>query len=252
MNKSGIYEIKNIINNNIYIGSLANLNKRKYSHFIELSKNKHGNLHLQNAYNKYGGENFIFEVLEYVEDKNELIKIEQYYIDWLEPQYNICKIAGSNLGRKNSEQSKIKMLNSAKNKPKMSEKTKKKISENSAKYWLGKKIPKEFCKNMSEAHKGKPLSDETKRKLSESHKGKNIGTNNPMYGGNFSEDHKRKISENHARFQSKLTTEQVIEIRRLFKLKIDSVDIAKQFNVSYSIIYNIRINKTYQHVPLKD
>lgn len=34
---------------------------------------------------------------------------EQYYIDLFKPEYNICKIAGSTLGYKHLEATKIKM-----------------------------------------------------------------------------------------------------------------------------------------------
>jgi len=37
---------------------------------------------------------------------DEILKIEQYYIDNLKPSYNILKIAGSSLGLKYSEETK--------------------------------------------------------------------------------------------------------------------------------------------------
>jgi excinuclease UvrABC nuclease subunit len=45
--KSGIYCIKNIINDKMYIGSAVNLKTRRYEHFHFLTKNKHHNRHLQ-------------------------------------------------------------------------------------------------------------------------------------------------------------------------------------------------------------
>ena len=68
--KTGIYNIRNIINNNIYIGSASNLKNRWNVHKHKLSNNKHVNIHLQRAFNKYGSENFIFEVIEYVDKYN--------------------------------------------------------------------------------------------------------------------------------------------------------------------------------------
>jgi hypothetical protein len=38
---------------------------------------------LQNAWNKYGEDNFYFSVLELVPDKDKLIEREQYWIDKL-------------------------------------------------------------------------------------------------------------------------------------------------------------------------
>ena len=63
-NKSGIYQIRNLVNNKIYVGSSNNLYRRKtYEHFRELRLNKHHNKYLQNSYNCHGEENFVFEVI---------------------------------------------------------------------------------------------------------------------------------------------------------------------------------------------
>lgn len=112
--QSGIYKITNIINGKIYVGSAVNLITRQINHFSNLRKCKHCNILLQRAFNKYGEENFIFEILEEVKDKTKLLEREQYYLDLLGPKYNICKIAGSALGRKWTEQSRIKLSNSKK------------------------------------------------------------------------------------------------------------------------------------------
>ena len=93
--KSGIYQIRNLVNGKIYVGSSINLRKRMKDHFRDLRNNRHANQHLQKAYNKYGLDKFVFEVLEYVE-KDVLLKREQYYIDTLNvvnEGYNICPIA---------------------------------------------------------------------------------------------------------------------------------------------------------------
>ena len=58
------YKIKNRINHNKYIGITTNPTVRKNRHFNYLRKNKHFNPHLQSAFNKYGEENFYFEILE--------------------------------------------------------------------------------------------------------------------------------------------------------------------------------------------
>ena len=54
------------------MGSSSNLKVRKHAHFNTLQNGKHGNTHLQRAYNKYGKENFKWEILEFIiksEDK---------------------------------------------------------------------------------------------------------------------------------------------------------------------------------------
>lgn len=93
-----IYKITNILDGKFYIGSTANFKQRKSQHFTELRCNRHGNPRLQNAFNKYGEENFIIEILEEVDGQNSLIPREQFYIDSLKPFYNIRKIADRNTG----------------------------------------------------------------------------------------------------------------------------------------------------------
>lgn len=77
---SGIYQIRNIINNKVYIGSAFILYDRFRSHKSSLNSNKHNNNHLQKSYNKYGSESFTFEVLEVLDNIDNIYKIEQDYI----------------------------------------------------------------------------------------------------------------------------------------------------------------------------
>ena len=129
-NRSGIYAIVNLKNEKFYIGSAVKLNRRKREHLSLLHNGKHGNRHLQNTYDKWGEEVFIFRVIAYVEDKNLLVDIEDQWIKKYKPSgvlYNIREEANSNLGIKLSEESK---------------------------------------KKISKIHKGKIVSDETKKKMS--------------------------------------------------------------------------------------
>lgn len=102
--ESGIYKITNTINDNIYIGSAVNLRARQHVHMCDFRKNKHSNIYMQRVFNKYGNI-FEFDVLLTC-PKSELIRIEQYFINNYQPQYNILKTAGSTLGFKRSEESK--------------------------------------------------------------------------------------------------------------------------------------------------
>lgn len=88
-----IYQIRNILNNKIYIGSTKNLRKRKIRHLRDLNKSCHHCIYLQRAYNKYGVENFVFEVLEEC-DNNDLFTKEKEWIDKLKPEYNIGAVGG--------------------------------------------------------------------------------------------------------------------------------------------------------------
>lgn len=98
MTISGIYKITNIKNNKIYIGSSKNINRRWNEHKRCLKNNDHHSGHLQNAWNKYGEENFKFEILEIVSNEDELKNIEQKWLDETqcykkEIGYNISKNA---------------------------------------------------------------------------------------------------------------------------------------------------------------
>jgi len=93
-----------------------------------------GNSGIYSAILKYGHSNFSLDILEYCKP-DLLIKREQYYIDLLEPEYNILKIAGSTLGFRHSEATKVQMSinNTGVNNPlfgkKHSYETRKKIGE---------------------------------------------------------------------------------------------------------------------------
>jgi hypothetical protein len=87
--KSGIYRIFNTETNKSYIGSSKNIYNRLHKHKYELMKNKHYNEYLQNAYNK-SSDLFDFEVLEFCSEEDLFIR-EQFYIDKINPEYNICK-----------------------------------------------------------------------------------------------------------------------------------------------------------------
>lgn len=80
--------------NKFYIGSTkTSLDKRLNVHLHYLKNNKHTNKRLQGAYNKYGFFNvFILEEFEYLNNEDVITK-EQYYLDTLNPEYNVCKKA---------------------------------------------------------------------------------------------------------------------------------------------------------------
>jgi group I intron endonuclease len=117
----GVYSIKNLINNKVYVGRTSNLKERKYGHFQKLKTNKHPNKKLQYAFNKYGDTNFIFEVLSYC-SREESCDKEIWWItelDAIKNGYNVTK-GGNGIVE-------------------FTEFTKRKLSKNNARTWLGKK-----------------------------------------------------------------------------------------------------------------
>jgi group I intron endonuclease len=104
-----IYKITNEVTKDFYIGSAINFKNRKWSHICSLKKNKHKNQFIQNSWNKYGEDVFIFEIIETVDKKENLIVREQYWIDKLQPTFNFAKKAGSPLGVKHTNKSRKNM-----------------------------------------------------------------------------------------------------------------------------------------------
>lgn len=101
---SSIYQIQsNIKPERVYIGSAVNIQQRWKNHLKLLKGGCHHSIKLQNHFNKYGEQDLWFTVLEDC-FKDLLIRREQYYIDILNPWFNIYKTAGSPLGTKRSEE----------------------------------------------------------------------------------------------------------------------------------------------------
>lgn len=103
----GIYIIKNIIDDKVYIGRSKDINSRISSHKCNLKKNNHINKHLQNAWNKYGESSFTFEVLEIcktIEDTyhREVFYIEQYDSANRDKGYNLS-LGGEGAGEWSKE-----------------------------------------------------------------------------------------------------------------------------------------------------
>lgn len=103
----GIYKITNTVNNKIYIGRSAEMEVRWKCHRSKLVNSKHVNPHLQNAWNKYGGCAFVFEVIEIVAQIDNLQSREHYYIETMKPAYNkASSMRGANVGKQCSEHTK--------------------------------------------------------------------------------------------------------------------------------------------------
>jgi group I intron endonuclease len=94
------------------------------------------------AISKYGLDNFTLEILEYC-SKDATIEREQFYLDKLQPEYNLLKKAGSAFGFKHSLLSRKRMSEAA----------------------LGRFVSQEARLNRSEALSGRSLSESTKEKI---------------------------------------------------------------------------------------
>ena len=168
----GIYKIINVVNNKFYVGSAVDLKRRKTRHFSELRNNKHSNGRLQNSWNKYGEQAFVFVVVEELSEAANLLAAENV---WLKEHvgkdycYNLGvdatapmmgfggelsptwgrkrtpeELAAQNWkGKKHNPESKAKIRESLLGKPKSAE-VRAKISatlSGEGNYWFGKKRP---------------------------------------------------------------------------------------------------------------
>lgn len=116
LNSIGIYKITNTITSDFYIGSCNRSFKERFKeHCTYYLQSKEGRckIHhpiLWSAYDKYGIENFKVEILEILDGELHfnILQKEEYYINELNPKYNICKFptqGGSpNKGKKLSKE----------------------------------------------------------------------------------------------------------------------------------------------------
>ena len=94
-----VYKITNTITGDFYIGSSKNVKQRWADHKCKSTWNKCPNNPMYNDMNRYGVENFVFEVLEVVEPE-KLKETEQKFIETLKPTYNRCYAKGLNAERR--------------------------------------------------------------------------------------------------------------------------------------------------------
>lgn len=181
----GCYNIINKTTGKVYVGISIHIKERWSIHRQYLRKNKHPNNHLQNAWNKYGENDFEFNMLEVIDfdynnkDINYRKAISEK-LDKLEKKY---------FTKYNSTEREYGYnLNEAGLHGVASEETKKKLSEmrqgeNNSFY--GKKHSKDSKKLMGGAvidysgeknpNYGNRWSDEQKEQMSKINKGRNLG-----------------------------------------------------------------------------
>ena len=81
-----IYKITNIVNGKVYIGQTIRPVKDRFHRHICDAINHTIDTHLTRAINKYGKENFVWEIIDTAESREELTQKEEYWIRF----YDAC------------------------------------------------------------------------------------------------------------------------------------------------------------------
>lgn len=251
----GIYRITNIHNGHFYIGSSYNIGKRIIQHRVDLNKNRHHSPYLQRSWNIYGEMGFEFSLVESC-SRDDLLLLEQHYLDSLNPEYNVSKSAISPMtGRTHSPETKEKIkskLSKLFTKDQMIERAKhantfaqlpnarKKHKESVDKSFTPERIKRmkdsqsslwkteEHRVKMSEAHKH--YTDEIRARLSEAQR--------TLWKD---EEYREKASKSRrGKGRALHTPEDVIEIRKAhFELGMSAREISEKTGSPYRTIRSI-------------
>ena len=265
----GIYKIENIINKKVYIGQSTRCEYRMNRHRALLNSKKHQNKYLQNSWEKYKEESFLFKLI--VKCKTDsLDNIEKKLIKEARKN-NLCYNleSGGHKLKKHSESTKNKISKALLGKKikdtsnmgksrigkKLSIETRKKLIKNH-KGFTGKNHSKKSKKIISSSLKGHIVSIETRNKISRKLKGKMSEENkkkvyNNLKGYVFTEKDKKKISDskrgkplsekhkaNLSKSHMKLNEKQIEELVSLRKNGYKYKEIATIFKISSASVYN--------------
>ncbi len=272
-----IYIIKNLTTGKLYIGSAQVVKRRWRKHRESLRRGDHCNKYLQNAWDKYGEEDFKFEILEEVFKDEDLLSSEQKWLDKAlafkrELGYNICPNAGSPLGRKVTAQTrqKISQATSGENHhfwgKTLTEEHRKKIgnSNKGKRAWnKGRKSTEEERRAMSERVKGekhpnwgKERPADVRKKISNRLLGHEVSatTREKLRKANLGKKHSeatkeklRQANRRANRNRSNLTIEDAREIRRLCSEgQLNQGEIGALFGISQATVSAIKHNRLWK------
>lgn len=163
-NKIGIYVIRNLTNNKVYVGKAINIHRRIKQHITSLNtKSKDENIHLINSWHKYGRENFDYYVAEYLnEDKFKTFKelqevLKSKELEWMLKLRSLERDFGYNL-RQDSEGGMIpseetrKRLSEAGKKRFANPEERKKLAQRSKEFWANNPdVKKQMKKKVAKA-----------------------------------------------------------------------------------------------------
>lgn len=173
-----IYKATNIITNKVYIGkTVKTLDARKSAHIRASKKHKHTSI-FYNAINKYGEDNFNWEIIKICESLEDLNESEKEYIRLFRD--NSYNINSGGRGGDNFTFNPKKDL----------------IRDKISKTLTGRKVvfTEEHKKNLRVKHKPhKSMSPEGRKKHSDIMKKIQFGENNPAYRHDLNSEEIKKL-----------------------------------------------------------
>jgi group I intron endonuclease len=242
-----LYLVENKLNGNLYVGITNNIKRRFRKH-----KNNSESKPLNAAIKKYGVDNFIFQISQYLESEDVAYEMEKYWIERLRNDgfrlYNIAeggKGSGSGenhylFGKHHTEETRNKM----------------------SKSHTGKTLTEEHKKNIGKSSKGRRLSEEAKTKISQSKIGKALTSEHKIKIGKSSKgrqhslETKNIISEHNSgenNPSSKLTDDSVKQILTLWfsieKTIRNKIGYKQQFyKENIENVFNIKMITLYEYL----
>lgn len=194
----GIYHIFLMNTGRSYVGQARSIYKRWKEHRWALLKGVNKAKRLQRAWNKYGPNAFIFEVLEECScDPPMLLEREQHWINKLQAHkkgFNCSPVAGlSTLGVKCSASTRAKISKKSKGRL-ISKETRDKISS----ALKGREFSAEHKIRLSKAGTKRMLTSPDRSNIGEwSHNHPCFGKSNSFYGKHHSNETRRVMSDKH-------------------------------------------------------
>lgn len=212
MNKIGIYKIVNITDGRKYVGKSINVFGRWRQHKSDLRRGIHINNYLQNAWNKFGESNFIFELVEECSEES-LFAREEFWIHSLnalysELGYNLSS-GGEGCGRlcaETKERLRNKALLQHRNR---SEEEKRAIGKKISIALKGREFSEEVCKNRSLIMIKKWADDPNWRTISEDERmRRSAQAKQNFIGRKKTPDELKRLSESMHKYLENMTPEE--------------------------------------------
>lgn len=288
-NLSGIYKITQLSNGRVYIGQTKMKFKKRFWHHIwKLNNDSHDNKFLQNAWNKYSENDFVFEIVESIDRNEDMNEKETFYIEEYDSFNKGFNMTSGGEGKKNCPMSEYaRNVVGSKNRNHMlgkshTEETKRKMSI--AQLNRNQKLTKEHAEKLRQSRLGTKHTDSTKKKMSEAKLGvgslinesQALEIKNRLVNGERIIDISNELSvdygtikpilqektwnhvkvdgwdnfiaEYRKRKKKLLPDNQVKEIRNLLSKGYSAPEISKICEVGVSVVYGIKENRTYKNV----